>query len=208
MSLADYGVADGDILNLIIKQHDPALHVAAPEPELQPEPQPHEGVPPARGAPILFKGEPPPAAPADRPAFIAAEQFAGARPGYSFQLGDQGLGYYPDAAAPQAAAAEPADVPLQRQMSDSEKQRLIAQLETLPLDAIDRVMGIVREFQPEGGADVDLAQLPPQAMYRIRELVESVTGQPVADDGKPAQAVNYPHLPRFFPIFSRFPVDF
>ena len=61
MSLADYGVADGDILNLIIKQHDPALHVAAPEPEPQPEPQPqppHEGVPPpARGAPILFKGD-------------------------------------------------------------------------------------------------------------------------------------------------------
>ena len=25
---------------------------------------------------------------------------------------------------------------------------------------------------------------------------------------KPAQAVNYPHLPRFFPIFSRFPLDF
>ena len=108
MSLADYGVADGDILNLIIKQHDPALHVAAPEPEPepQPEPQPHEGLPPARGAPILFKGD----VWTVGGQFIAAEQFAGARPGYSFRLGDQGLGYYPDAAAPQAA--EPKGQPL------------------------------------------------------------------------------------------------
>jgi len=57
------------------------------------------------------------------------------------------------------------------EMTDTEKELLIAQLATLPPEDIDRVMGIVREFQPEVGAEVDLEQLPQAAISRIQQVV-------------------------------------
>ena len=56
-----------------------------------------------------------PANSTDQPSFLPATQFGGARSGYAFRQGPQGLGYYRDdgrartAGSAKAAAGEPAD---------------------------------------------------------------------------------------------------
>ena len=76
-----------------------------------------------------------------------------------------------------------------RQMSDTEKQRLVASLETLPIEEIDRVVAIVQEHLP-AGAEINLDELPLAALWRVKSLVDGATapteragtpGAPAAD---------------------------
>ena len=70
----------------------------------------------------------------------------------------------------------PAGQGLIRQMSETEKQRLIASLETLPREEIDRVVAIVQEHTT-AGAEIDLDQLPLAALWRIKSLVDGVAAK-------------------------------
>ena len=108
------------------------------------------------------------------------------------------------AAAAAAAAAGGSPVPLNvgvaaegqglvRQMSQTEKDRLIASLETLPIEAVDRVVTIVQEFQPaeinldEHSPEINLDELPLPALWRIKSLVDGLVGAPGGGAG-PAPA--------------------
>jgi beta-catenin-like protein 1 len=50
--------------------------------------------------------------------FIPSKRFAGARPGYVFKNGDQGVGYYPDIVQQRQAALARADAAYEREISD------------------------------------------------------------------------------------------
>lgn len=67
-------------------------------------------------------------------------------------------------------------------MTDEEKEMLLSDLQSVPADAIDRIVGIVADYRQSSGdegVEIDLEMLPLPALWRIKALVDEAKGHVV-----------------------------